>query len=393
MLRNWHSERDLVPRDTTVMEQVAVVSIRDTIHAALTEAFALTAGVDSVISSGDLVILKPNFVAARRAETGVTTDLRLVQAVASEVKNRGATPLLIEFPGMEFEPDSVYSFLGVHDFARKNGIEVYREKREVRVGIPHGKAMKSVSIPEVLTRGKIVNMPKPKAHAITGITAAMKNLMGVLSPTERRRMHIHGVDQAIVDLNKVIKPVLNIMDCTVLMEGDAVFGNKLSVDMLIASRDALAIDWVVCQMLGLEPERIRHLELGQAQLGRREIRTVGDARMPPNFRFRLPDRPAWYKALYRSMYFVDVPFFAISGQHFNRFLYSRGIVGNRPYLIRAKCDQCGQCVNVCPAKGVIDMQKYGIRHSKCIKCMLCLESCPTNAITLKGSSRRPNNQL
>jgi uncharacterized protein (DUF362 family)/ferredoxin len=364
---------------------VAVVPVKSTVRTAVQEALGLNGGIELFVKKGDLVVLKPNFVAARRADTGVTTDLQIVEAITAEIRRQEAQPIIVEFPGMEFDFEKVYDFLEIRKFARECGISIYEKiNGVVKLQIPNGKAIKTVTVPDILGRAKLINIPKLKAHGITKLTGAMKNLMGLLPAEERRKMHIHGIHQAIVDLNKAIKPILTIMDCTISMEGDAVFGNTVKLNYIIAGTDNFSVDEIGCRILGHDPEEIDYLRLACAQLGKRNIQVLGNSYYPHNRAYNIPERSAFYRFLYRSMYYVDTPFFALFGQHFNRFLYSQGIVGNRPIIIKVRCNQCGRCVDVCPVNGAIDIASYEVIHNKCIKCMLCLESCPEMAIGMKS---------
>jgi len=50
----------------------------------------------------------------------------------------------------------------------------------------------------------------------------------------------------------------------------------------------------------------------------------------------------------------------------------------------ALCNQCGNCISVCPTKAIY-MDFSGIvriEHSKCIKCLSCVSACPNNVIVV-----------
>jgi uncharacterized protein (DUF362 family)/ferredoxin len=367
---------------------VVVIPIKSCVRTAVIEALEMVGGIEHLIQKNELVVLKPNFVAARRADTGVTTDFQVIEAVAAEVRKQGARPVIVEVPGMEFDFDQVYDFLEVRKFAKECDIGIYEKNNSVfKLLIPNGKALKTVKLPDILEHAKIINLPKLKGHGITKLTGAMKNLMGLLPVEERRKMHIHGIHQAIVDVNKAIKPILTIMDCTTSMEGDAVFGNTIKLNHIIAGTDNLAVDEVGIRLLGHQPAEIEHLRLAKAQSGMRNIQVLGDIDFTLNRIYNIPERPSYYQLLYRSMYYIDVPFFALFHQHFNSYLYSRGLAGNRPVIIKTKCDQCGRCVEICPVNGAINLNSYEINHAKCIKCLLCIENCPETAIGIKSFLR------
>src|SRR5437763_16773013 len=79
-------------------------------------------GMSAVLDGRRVAVLKPNFVAGRPARTGATTSLDLIAAVADAVHAAGATPLLCESPGTEFDGEATYTILGMEAFCRRHEI-------------------------------------------------------------------------------------------------------------------------------------------------------------------------------------------------------------------------------------------------------------------------------
>ncbi len=79
-----------------------------------------------------------------------------------------------------------------------------------------------------------INMPITKDHAGNKFTGTMKNLMGLNFSATNRTFHkpnwktdpndIAHLEQCIVDLNKTIKPTLNIVDATEFISTNGPFG-------------------------------------------------------------------------------------------------------------------------------------------------------------------------
>ena len=115
---------------------------------------------------------------------------------------------------------------------------------------------------EVFEADKIINMPNMKVHYATGVTLAMKNLKGLLVGDEKRRFHETGLDRAIIDLNKVVKPALNLVDCIECMERMGPRGgDTVELGLLIAGADPAEVDCVGCRVMGFEPDEIRHIDM------------------------------------------------------------------------------------------------------------------------------------
>jgi uncharacterized protein (DUF362 family)/NAD-dependent dihydropyrimidine dehydrogenase PreA subunit len=336
---------------------------------------------------GKPVILKPNFVAPRKDYTAAITDLRLVESVAEEVKESGACPVIVETPGMEYVLEEVYDFLDLKGFAENCGISLCSGKENlVRVRIVGGKALGSIKVAKVLTEAPIINIPKFKAHPLTKLSFGMKNLMGALPPAERARMHVRGIHQSIVDINRVIKPVLTIVDANKAMEGDSVYGDRVDLGLLIAGTDTLSVDVACCRIINVLPQNITHIRLAMRDFSFEEMQVIGD--IPQQFcTFNLPKKGKLYGFASRLMYIADAPFHPIFGIPFNRFLYSTGLFGTRPEIDKQKCTRCGKCTDICTIDGAITLESQHIDYKKCIRCLECINVCPERALKVRGLTK------
>ncbi|MFX1389487.1 MAG: DUF362 domain-containing protein [Promethearchaeota archaeon] len=145
----------------------------------------------------------------------------------------------------------------------------------------------SIPIPKILYENLIlnrsdntyINLPKLKTHLQTGITACLKNQHGLLYDTEKLYKH-HLIDEKIVEIYEKFKPDFNIVDAiNVLNNGAVSFSKnwKIPMNILLAGRDAIAVDRVGAELLGIPLKRIRSLKiasernLGCCQLSEIEI--------------------------------------------------------------------------------------------------------------------------
>ena len=147
------------------------------------EGLALLGGLDSFISPGDRVLLKPNFLVGRTPEKCVNTHPAVVKAVAQLVLSAGAQPVIGDSPQMG-SALKVAEKCGIAEVARELGIEIV-EFEPVEVKHPAGKFFKHFTIGKaVLDADTIINLPKLKTHRFTYLTLAVKNLFGWIPGTE-----------------------------------------------------------------------------------------------------------------------------------------------------------------------------------------------------------------
>jgi uncharacterized protein (DUF362 family)/NAD-dependent dihydropyrimidine dehydrogenase PreA subunit len=366
---------------------VSITKVEHNIEKAVREAIHLAGGMETVVSKGDKVYLKPNFVAPRDSSKGVTTNFEVIRVVAEEVRRCGGIPILFETPAIEFDNKTVFDVLGVFDFAEQNKINLINGPLDlIRVPVPEGKVFKYLKIPEFLHNAKVINLPKLKTHVSAKITCGMKNLIGVLPDSEKRKVHIWDVHESIADIYKVIQPVLTVVDATTCMEGDGpTYGDKVNLGLIISGKDTVATDKVCSQIIGLSWEEVKYLRL--ANRNSDKVKVAGESITDVQRYFNIPQKSSIFHLCFRLIYVFDILFSKIFDQHLNQFLYSTGYVGTNPKIIKDKCNECGDCIEVCPIAGVINIENYKVDYKNCIRCLDCYFACTQQAIIVKGVSR------
>jgi uncharacterized protein (DUF362 family) len=144
---------------------------------------------------------------------------------------------------------------------------------------------KGFHIPRRFLGENIIHLPTVKTHVFTTTTGAMKNAFGGLL-NERRHWTHPVIHETLVDLlmiqQRIHRGVFAVTDGTFAGDGP---GPRCMVpyvkNVILASRDQVAIDAVAARLMGFDPMKIRYIRLAhEAGLGvgdPREIDIVGDA--------------------------------------------------------------------------------------------------------------------
>ncbi len=128
----------------------------------------------------------------------------------------------------------------------------------VSVDAPGNVVLKRIEVPQILRDTVLITVPVMKTHAKTGLTGALKNQWGCL-PKTRHEWHL-VLDDAIADLNAVIRPAFAVMDGTIGLEGNGPkSGLPRIAERVLCSSDPVALDTVQALSMGLDPTQIRHL--------------------------------------------------------------------------------------------------------------------------------------
>jgi uncharacterized protein (DUF362 family) len=121
-----------------------------------------------------------------------------------------------------------------------------------------------------LSSDVVINLPILKHHGGASVTAAMKNLMGVV--WDRRFYHRAGLDDCIADFCKFKRPTLNIIDAYRVMMSSGPRGTANSkysnLKTIIISTDIVAVDVAAIRTFGAEPSKIKYVtQAGKSGVG------------------------------------------------------------------------------------------------------------------------------
>ena len=121
-----------------------------------------------------------------------------------------------------------------------------------------GDYFENPELPEILLNtGYFISVAIPKTHYLSFLTGVLKNLFGIL-PRKDQAFYHSKIDEVIVDLARIIRPNLNVVDARVGVEGWN--GPKIrKLDAFIVGHGAVSVDSTMARIMGFEPEQVRHI--------------------------------------------------------------------------------------------------------------------------------------
>ncbi|HEY5526339.1 MAG TPA: DUF362 domain-containing protein [Candidatus Anoxymicrobiaceae bacterium] len=344
--------------------------------------FDLLGGPSAFAGPGQSVFVKVNAVIGAAPEKGITTHPEVVRAVVNQFKKVTDRVTIGDSPGGPFTPAylrRVYEKCGYAAVARETGAELGLDTSTKQVTISDGKALKAIAVCKAMADADcLVSVSKLKTHMFLNITAAIKNMFGAVPGGNKFTYHsrfTRDTDFAdlIVDVLLASAPDLNIVEAVVAMDGNGPrAGNLIDVGLLAGGRDAMAIDAVLMDVIGIEAKMNKPL----AAATRRGLWTgdldgvevVGDSVAVLAYSgFRLPTKK-------------DI------SEHVPEFIMKRfgDHMALRPVPVAGKCTACGKCVEICPAHAVTVVDKIArVDLKKCQACYCCHELCEHDAIALE----------
>lgn len=223
------------------------------------------------VVQGKRVLLKPNLV-EYSVTTPINTNPVLIAAVVESLNRLGAasvivaegpghirdTDLLLFESGLQSQLDAVgrchfvdLNFEPVSRVVPKTGLTRFNE-----IWLPN----------RVLSADVVISMPKIKTHHWAGVTLSLKNLFGVVPGSiygwPKNVLHWQGIDHSIVELAAAIPIHFVIADGIEAVEGNGpINGSVKRLGCIVFSNDPVAADATCCRLMGIDPNRVRHLRM------------------------------------------------------------------------------------------------------------------------------------
>jgi len=353
------------------MEKVAVVKCSGYENDKVSSSIERIFDILQLQRNQDKVLIKPNMLSARKPEEGVTTHPVILEEIIKRVK--GKEILIGDSPASaNKEIEKYWDECGFRKVSEETGAKLVKFSKSKFVKI------KGVEIPlwDQIEDYKIFNIAKFKTHTLTTLTLSVKNLYGLIPGYTKSLLHSkfispYDFSSFLVEFYKKIEKYVyfNLVDGIVSMEGNGPSNGTLrKTDVLIAGRNAIAVDIICCKIAGVELENIPYLEIYKRKYGLPEIEIVGD-KVDKIKNFKLPSTTT-SKILSNPLL---KPFLKILSKNFSI----------QPEINKEKCKRCLSCYYVCPVKAISKNLK--IDRKKCIGCLCCYEVCSYKAIDLKKS--------
>jgi uncharacterized protein (DUF362 family)/Pyruvate/2-oxoacid:ferredoxin oxidoreductase delta subunit len=329
------------------------------------------------------VFIKPNLLGAFPTEKHVTTSPELVKSMVCMIREFGAQVTVGDNCGVGGYGlnQRVAKHTGIIEAAQG----AYKNVAQMTVTAKlNSRCLGSVVVSrDMLEADVLISLPVMKTHSLTIVTGGVKNMFGIVAGGEKARLHgaapsAQSFGRILAEIFALRPPDLTIMDAVTAMEGYGPSAGKPKwVGKILASKNTVALDAVVCRIMGIEPDQVHHIReaslLGHGPIDAGSIDIVGE--LPGNLKFKLPMKVSRFKFIpFVSSYFFGT------------------LVRSKLKLNEKKCKKCKLCVEGCPTGAMNMNEQPWINQQKCIRCLCCHELCPESAWEVKGVMRRLQGQ-
>ncbi len=258
----------------------------DEVAQALQQGLELLGGVEQFLGDGKRLLVKPNLFAAVKPERGLSTHPAMIGATISLLNKGGAQVLVGDNPVFGFSRLTYWRTGMLSALPAKNACAVSL-KDTVPRGHSSGRVIDRFLVPRLLDDiSAVISLPKLKAHNLMGMSGAVKNNYGLVHGDGiRKRLHLRfpvpdDFARMLLDLDEFIAPTLYIVDAIMASDGHGPrFGKPRHVGAIVLGSSAVAVDFVLADLIAMPPEKVVTLRVAMQEAAWRlpaeAIETVG----------------------------------------------------------------------------------------------------------------------
>lgn len=218
---------------------------------------------EDIVPVGAKVAIKVNLCDSI-PKKGVITTPELVYEVIKILKHKECAVTVVESDGLLYSADAAYRETEMQKWVDKAGARFVNLTNDEKILITPKNTLfvKKYAMPKTLEETDVlITMPLLKTHEITLYTGALKNQFGCYPQHNRVMLHTH-LDEAIVDINTILRPDIVIMDALTAIEGNGpTRGYPVKMHLLIASNNPSSCDLVALRIIGFDVNEVGHLKL------------------------------------------------------------------------------------------------------------------------------------
>ncbi len=329
----------------------------------------------SLMHEGIKVGLKVNLVSAMNPSKAATTHPIIVKMLTKILIEAKAEVIIGDSPGGLYTAAILknnYKETGMMDSVLLGA--KLNDNFEQEIIHIDGKVVKSLDTCSWLKDvDYIINVSKLKSHGMMGLSNSVKNMFGTVPGVIKAQYHYRYPDHLdfadmLIDINEYYKPIFNITDAVIGMEGNGpTQGKPRFIGLIMASKNPYELDMVASRIIGVSEEIIPTLKQSLLRSLSKPFEEIStnmniDQFIIKDFKNVLPQK---------DMGFKKGPLSKIL----------KKILQVKPKVTKKECIGCKKCYNICPAKAIEMKNKIPhINRKSCIRCFCCQEFCPVGAM-------------
>ncbi|MBN1244240.1 DUF362 domain-containing protein [Candidatus Bathyarchaeota archaeon] len=208
------------------------------------------------------IIIKPNLCYYWDYSTGQTTDPKFVAGLIDLLRDKISNNVdiaIVESDASAMKCKYAFKMLNYEKLSSEYSVKLVNlsEEETITREVTAGTQKFQLAVPRIIEEADLkINIPKIKfTMEEIKVTCALKNIFGC-NPYPKKFKYHPKLGEAIVALNKTMPFDLTIID------GNVVSGTQpQKLGLVMASRDPVAIDAAAAKIAGVNPKKMKYLQL------------------------------------------------------------------------------------------------------------------------------------
>jgi len=222
------------------------------------------------------IVIKPNLCYYWDYSTGLTTSPKFISAIIDFIRSKIPHTVkitIVESDASAMKCEYAFTMLGYKKMAKEKSVKLVNltEDKATETSVDVNNSSHEFLVPQTITEADLlINAPKIKYMPGVNISCALKNIYGC-NPYPKKFEYHPWLDEAIVCLNKIMKPDLCLLD-GIIVKGVQAF----KLGLIMASADPVAMDAAASRIAGTNPQSVKHIVLASKEgLGSLEFNNRG----------------------------------------------------------------------------------------------------------------------
>lgn len=240
------------------------------------------------------IVIKPNLCYYWDYSTGHTTDPKFVGTLIDVIRSKTSPTVkiaIVESDASAMKCKYVFPMLGYEKLAKEKSVELVNltQDKATKTSVNVNNNSHEFLVPQTIAEADVlINVPKIRYMPGVKISCALKNIYGC-NPYPKKFKYHPWLDEAIVCLNKIMRPDLCLLDA-IIVKGV----QTLKLGLVIASTDPVALDAAASRIAGINPKSVGHIVLASKEaIGNLQFTTKGEKL--DYFKNQFPERKTKHK--------------------------------------------------------------------------------------------------
>lgn len=212
------------------------------------------------------VFLKPNIVFGGRKSQpsdGIVTTTAVMEELILLLREAGCKDITIGegsivHKELKLDSNRAFEWSGMKDLAQRLDVPLLDLNEGPFTQLDFDGVEIDYST-HILEADFVIDVPVLKTHNQTKVSLGLKNMKGGLSHESKKKFHIHNLNRFIALMDSKIPVHLTVIDGTFDLQKGPVGTDVHRRDLVLASKDILAVDTVGSYIMGIDPKEVEHL--------------------------------------------------------------------------------------------------------------------------------------